>query len=88
MKYLISFDPEEIFENNQYQTQMLLQNLYAQMRQDPLVDAEVLVREYLYAFFKSKGEDFINKNPQPVGVSADEVKMPTPMPQTPEMAIR
>jgi len=80
MKYLISFDPEEMFVNNQQQMQMIWQNMYGQLRQDPLVDAEVLVREYLYAFFKSKGEDLINKNPQvPEGVSGG-TKMPTPVP--------
>lgn len=80
MKYLISFDPEEMFVNNQQQMQLILQNLYAQLRQDPLIDSEVLVREYMYAFFKSKGDDFINKNPiQPVEGATGEQKMPTPV---------
>ena len=62
MKYLISFDPEEMFSQNQQQMQVMLQNMYAQLRADPLIDPEALLREYMYAFFRSKGDDFINPN--------------------------
>lgn len=86
MKYLISYDPEELFTQNQQQMQIMMQNMYAQLRADPLVDAEVLLREYLYAFFRSKGDDFVKALPMagalpsPFGEEGGgQQKMPTPV---------
>jgi ribosomal protein S13 len=85
LKYLISFDPEEMFINNQQQMQIMLQNMYAQLAADPMVDHETLLREYFYAFFRSKGDDFIAKQmpvPSPLGQTDNPnsaVKMPTPV---------
>ena len=55
-------DPEELFQKNDEYHQALMANLYGQLRADPLVDPEALVRMYLYAYFKSEGEELIAKN--------------------------
>jgi len=81
MKYLISYDPEDMFVQNQQQMQIMLQNMYGQgIPNDPNVKRDVFMREYMYAFFRSKGDDFIQDNPEPTEVPTLG-KMPTPMPQ-------
>lgn len=82
MKYLISFDPEEMFIQNQQQMQIMLQNMYGQLRADPLIDAEAFLREYMYAFFRSKGDDFVLKTPpmQNPAIQGANPALPAKMP--------
>lgn len=92
MKYLISYDPEDLFIPNQQQMQVIMQNLYSQLRADPLVDAEPFMREYMYSFFRSKGDDFIVKNPEQALIAAgreqrSNIKMPTPVSASPETMV-
>lgn len=60
-KYLCKADIEEMFTRNQEYWQPILSNLYAQLRNDPLIDPEVLLRKLSYAYFQSEGEELIKK---------------------------
>ena len=83
MKYLFSYDPEEMFMQNRQQMQILMQNMYGQIRADPLLNVDAFMREYMYWFFKSKGDDFIVNapvvSPLQLGVGNTQNKMPTPV---------
>lgn len=59
MKYLVRIDVEEMFAENKEYTQRLLSQLYAQLRQDPLIDAETLVRKMMYSFFRTEGDELL-----------------------------
>ena len=61
--YLSRVDPEEIFTENSAYWQPILMNLMTAMSQNPFADMETLTRETMYAFFKSRGEDFVKKQP-------------------------
>lgn len=63
MKYLCKADYNELFPHDDTTMQALLQGLYAQLRMDPLLDADALFRELMYSFFKSKGDKFVSKKP-------------------------
>jgi len=86
MKYLISFDPEEMFIQNQAQMQVMLQNMYGQLRQDPLLNAEPFLREYMYAFFRSKGDDFVNTPTPELLTQGNPLGSKVPAPATKEPA--
>jgi hypothetical protein len=64
LKYSSISDYNELFKTDDKDMQVLLQGLYAQLRADPLLDAEALLRELMYSFFKGKGEKFVVKNTQ------------------------
>ena len=61
--YLSRVDPEEIFTENSAYWQPILMSLTAAMSKNPYADMETLTRETMYAFFKSRGEDFVKKQP-------------------------
>ena len=61
MKYLSKSDYNELFPQDDSTMQALLQGLYGQLRQDPLLDAEALMRELMYSFFKTRGDKFVTK---------------------------
>lgn len=66
MKYFCTADYRELFKEDNEATKAMLQGLYQQLAQDPNADGPALLRELMYAFFKGKGDRFINKNPQPI----------------------
>lgn len=81
MKYLISYDPEDMFTQNQQQLQMMLQNMYGMgLQNDPRIKGDVFMREFMYAFFRSKGDDFINETPPQIPMEGAPSKMPSAMP--------
>ena len=76
MKYLSRVDIEEMFPMNDEFRQAFMTQIYTLLRQDPLIEAETLVRKLTYAFFKSEGDDLIAKQPmQPIQMKR-EVKSP------------
>ncbi len=64
MKYYSKADFNELFPQNDDTMQAMLQGLYSQLQADPMIEREALLRELMYAYFKSKGDKFIAKNPQ------------------------
>lgn len=64
MKYFCRADYKELFVQSDETMQAMITNLYTLLRQDPLVDAEGLVHELMYSYFKGKGDRFVSKNPQ------------------------
>ncbi len=63
MKYLVRVEPERMFPKNEEYMQAIYSQLYAQLRADPLVSAEGLVRKVLHAFFRGEAEDLMAKTP-------------------------
>lgn len=61
MKYLIRTDPDRMFIKNQEYQQGVMKELYAMLRQDPLIEPEALVRKLTYAYFRSEGEELMAK---------------------------
>lgn len=61
MKYLSKVDIEEMFPKNDEFRQAMMQQLYTLLRQDPLIEGEVLVRKLLYSYFRSGSDDLIAK---------------------------
>lgn len=72
MKYFCRADYKELFTQSDETMQAMIMNLYTMLRQDPLIDAEALVRELTYSMFKSKGDRLIAKNPQAMPVTAEK----------------
>ena len=66
MKYLTKIDVEEMFPKNDEFKQAMLQQLYTLLRQDPLVNAETLVRKLLSSFFRGESDDLVAKAPIPM----------------------
>jgi ribosomal protein S13 len=60
-KYLTYVEPEIMFPKNEEFMQAMWMQLYAQMRADPLVSGDKLVRETLYSFVRGKADDMIVK---------------------------
>ena len=60
-KYLVNVEPERMFPRNEEYMQAIYSQLYAQLRADPLIEGEELLRKVLYAFFRGDGEDLIKK---------------------------
>lgn len=61
MKYLTRIDPERMFPRNQEYQQAMMNSLYTLLRQDPLIEPEVLVRKLSYAYFRGEGEELMAK---------------------------
>jgi len=59
MKYLIRIDVEQMFDQNREQMSQTLGNLYLQLRQDPLIDAETLVRKLMHSLLRSEGDELL-----------------------------
>lgn len=64
MKYLCRIDVEEMFPKNDEYWQGLLTNLFGILRNDPYISQEGIRRKLLYSYFKSEGEELLEKNPQ------------------------
>ena len=60
-KYLSKADVEEIFNKNSEYWQPILLSLKNQLARDPFTNQEMLTREIMRAFFRSKGEKFVTK---------------------------
>lgn len=61
MRYLVTIDFEEMFAENKEYRQKLLARMYAMLRQDPLIDAEVLTRKLMHELFRSEGDEMIKE---------------------------
>ena len=59
MRLLIRIDPEEMFAENKEYTQRLLSQMYSLLRQDPMIDAETMVRKLMNSFFRSEGDELM-----------------------------
>lgn len=59
--YLTKVDIQEMFTKNQEYWQPLLTNLEAQLRNNPFIDQEKLLRKLLYSYFQSEGDELIKK---------------------------
>lgn len=60
-KYLTRADVEEMFAKNSDYWQALLPNLYTMLRDDPLINGEMLLRKLTYAYFQSGGDSLIRR---------------------------
>lgn len=63
MKYMTRADYKELFNQNEEFMQAMLTNLYMTIGQDPLINREALLRKLLYSYFRSGGDELINKAP-------------------------
>ncbi len=63
MKYLTKVEPETMFPKNEEFMQAIASQLYAQLRNDPYVSAEALVRKTLYAYYRDEADDLMVKQP-------------------------
>ncbi len=61
MKYLTRVEPARMFAKNEEFQQAIMSQIYAQFREDPLIDAAALVRKTLYAFFRGETEALMAK---------------------------
>ena len=73
MRYLINIDVEEMFAKSSEFTQGLLGQMYQILRQDPLIDAEVLVRKLMRSLFRSEGDELMAKKSE-----IDKIMIQTP----------
>lgn len=60
-RYLTYVEPEIMFPKNEEFMQAMWSQLYGQMREDPLVSGEKLVRNVLHSFVRGKADDMIVK---------------------------
>lgn len=60
-RFLSKVDPEEVFVMNSTYWQPVLTNLIGVMRNNPYADMEAITRETMYAYFRSRGDDFVKK---------------------------
>ena len=63
MRYLSRVNIEEMFEPSDEFRQAVMTQVYNLFRNDPLFEAEALVRKVAYPFFKSDTDDLISKKP-------------------------
>ncbi len=61
MRYLCRVEPESMFPKNEEYMQGIMSQLYGQLRNDPLINGEELLREVLYAYFRGKSNKLIAK---------------------------
>jgi hypothetical protein len=79
-KYLTYVEPEKMFAKNEEFMQAMLSQLYGQLRADPLINADKLVRKVVYAFRNILGDtdemvkDMTQQIPQGIG----QTETPTP----------
>ena len=79
MKYLAKADYKELFPQDDTTMQALITNLWAMLKDDPMIEREALLREVMYSYFKGKGEKFINQNPQPLPAPGQTGPQPSPV---------
>jgi hypothetical protein len=66
-KYLTYIEPQTMFPQNQEFMEAKAKDLYTMLRQDPLVSAETIVKDLLYASYGAEAEDRFAK-PQAQGI--------------------
>lgn len=69
MRYLTRIEPQDLFPKNEEFMQAMLTNLYAELKDDPLIEREALLRKLLYSYFRSDANDLVMKkqpNPMPL----------------------
>lgn len=79
LKYYVQVEPQLLFPKNEEFQQAMLSQLYSQLRQDPLVSAEELVRKLLYSYFKGEGENLLVKQTTSVMGNRDIQNTPKPV---------
>jgi hypothetical protein len=80
-KYLTKCEPERMFPQNEEFMQAILSQLYTQLRQDPLIKSETLVRKVLYSYRGILGDTDEMIQEAPTGPVAPEMEgqgKPTP----------
>lgn len=87
MRYLAVADYREAFPQEDGALFLDLQNLWAILNNDPMIEREALLRELMYAKFRGKGDRFIAKQPmmgmQGLQAQGPEAKPAIPMLSTP-----
>jgi hypothetical protein len=78
LKYYVQVEPQLLFPKNEEFQQAMLSQLYTQLRNDPLVSAEELLRKLLYSYFKGEGENLLVK--QTSNVMGNQENTPTKAP--------
>lgn len=61
MRYMVRVEPERMFPKNEEFQQAIMSQIYAQFRNDPLVEPEALVRKVLHSYFRGEAEELIAK---------------------------
>lgn len=61
MRYLCRVEPENMVPKNEEYLQGIMSQLYGQLRNDPLINGEELLREVLYPYFRGKSNKLIAK---------------------------
>jgi len=88
MKYLTHIVPELMFPKNEEWMQAMLMQLVNQFAQNPYVSLEALTRETMYAFFRGRADNFMQKAPQqPVQPMAGPDGKPMPQPTAGAQAV-
>jgi len=80
-KYLTKCEPERMFPQNEEFMQAILSQLYTQLRSDPLIKSETLVRKVLYSYRGVLGDTDEMIQEAPTGPVAPEIgaeNTPTP----------
>lgn len=62
-KYLAKVVPETMFPRNEEYMQALVSQMYKELRNDPLVNADSLVRKVLYWFFRGESDGMMAEQP-------------------------
>ena len=65
-KYLVRIEPDAMLPKNEEFDRVMAERLYTLLRQDPLIDPEVLVRELAYTSNPQRAESMMAKQP-PMG---------------------
>lgn len=63
MRYLTRIEPQDLFPKNEEFMQAMLTNLYAELKDDPLIEREALLRKLLHSYFRGEADDLIMKKP-------------------------
>lgn len=62
-KYLTKIDIEQMFTKTNEYWQPILERLYLELRDDPSIEREKLLRRLMYTYFESDGDDFVRNEP-------------------------
>lgn len=79
MRYLTRIEPQDLFPKNEEFMQAMLTNLYAELKDDPLIEREALLRKLLYSYFRSEANSLVvKKQPNPMPLPGQPMQQPTP----------
>lgn len=74
MKYIVRIEADEMAPKNKEFEKIVMERLYTLLRQDPLIDPEVLVRNLIYTIKPQEVENMMAKqNPQMMGQSMGQL---------------